>query len=160
MRLLVSGILVLLTALRAGAHTPASATGSQASTPSRAPDTFTYDAGGRRDPFLSIVGSGVERRPEPARGEGAAGLTIGEISLRGIVQGRGVLIAIVQGPDTKTYLVHQGDEFADGTITSITLQGLVVVQEVNDPLSPVRQREVRKPLRSTERAMPRPFEGR
>ena len=38
----------------------------------------------------------------------------------------------------------------DGTVKSITPQGLVVVQQVNDPLSLVKQREIRKLLRSPE----------
>ena len=58
----------------------------------------------------------------------------------------------LQGPDNRTYIVHQGDKLADGTIKTITPQGLVVIQEVNDPLSLVKQREVRKLLRSLEDA--------
>jgi predicted ATPase len=46
--------------------------------------------------------------------------------------------------------VHTGDKFLDGTIRSITPQGLIVVQEVTDPLSLVKQREIRKLLRSLE----------
>ena len=40
----------------------------------------------------------------------------------------------------------------DGTIKTVTLQGLIVIQEVKDPLSLVKQREVRKLLRSLEDA--------
>ena len=40
----------------------------------------------------------------------------------------------------------------DGTIKAVTPQGLVIVQDVNDPLSLVKQREVRKLLRSLEDA--------
>ena len=68
------------------------------------------------------------------------------------MQSRGALIAMIQGPDNKTYIVHQGDKLLDGTIKTITPQGLVIVQEVNDPLSLVKQREVRKLLRSLEDA--------
>ena len=118
------------------------------------PDTYTYDAGGRRDPFLSLVGTGAEPGLGSSRVEGAAGLTVGEITVRGIVQSRGVLIAMVQGPDNKTYVVHQGDKFVDGSVKSITPLGLVIVQEMHDPLSLVKQREIRKQLRSTEGAKP------
>ena len=59
---------------------------------------------------------------------------------------------MVQGPDKKTYIVRQGDKFLDGTIKSVTPQGLIIVQEVNDPLSLVKQREIRKLLRSLEDA--------
>jgi Tfp pilus assembly protein PilP len=99
---------------------------------------------------VSLVRTGPEPRLETVRAEGATGLTVGDISVRGIMQGRGVLIAMVQGPDNKTYLIHQGDKFVDGTVTSITSQGLVVAQPVNDPFSGVKQREIRKLLRSSE----------
>ena len=79
-------------------------------------------------------------------------MALGEISVRGIMQSRGALVAMIQGPDNKTYIVHGGDKLADGTIKTITPQGLIVIQEVNDPLSLVKQREVRKLLRSLEDA--------
>ena len=79
-------------------------------------------------------------------------MTVSEISVRGVMQSRGALIAMIQGPDNKTYLVHQGDKLLDGAIKTITPQGLIVIQEVNDPLSLVKQREIRKLLRSLEDA--------
>jgi Tfp pilus assembly protein PilP len=116
-----------------------------------AQSAYTYQREGRRDPFLSLVGAGTEARtPGVRRGEGPAGMTVAEIQVRGIVQSRGELVAMVHGPDNRTYLVHQGDKLADGFIKTITPQGLVIVQEVNDPLSLVKQREVRKLLRSLE----------
>jgi type IV pilus assembly protein PilP len=113
---------------------------------------YKYNPEGRRDPFLSLVGGGGgdPRGTTARRGEGIAGMTVGEISVRGILQSRGSLIAIVQGPDNKTHLVHPGDKFADGSVQAVTPDGLVIVQEVNDPLSLVKQRVVRKPLRSLE----------
>jgi len=64
----------------------------------------------------------------------------------------GALVAMIQGPDNKTYIVHPGDKLLDGAIKSITPQGLVIEQEVNDPLSVVKQREIRKLLRGLEDA--------
>lgn len=118
------------------------------------PESYSYNPEGRRDPFLSLIGSGVgdQRTSGSRRTEGAAGMLLNEISVRGIVQSGGTLVAMVEGPDKKTYIVHAGDKLADGTIRSITPQGLVVIQEVNDPLSLVKQREVRKLLRSLEDA--------
>ena len=57
---------------------------------------------------------------------------------------------MVQGPDNKSYVVLEGDKFLDGTVQSVTPEGLVIVQEVNDPLSLVKQRVIRKLLRSLE----------
>jgi Tfp pilus assembly protein PilP len=135
-------------------QTPSTTAGQPpAPTPEAPPaETYTYQPEGRRDPFVSLMGTGAEPRVTSKRGDGAAGMTLAEISVRGIVQSRGELVAMVQGPDNKTYIVHQGDKLADGTIKTITPQGLVVIQEVNDPLSLVKQREVRKLLRSLEDA--------
>jgi Tfp pilus assembly protein PilP len=139
------------------AKPPATAPGPAAqpatpAVPPPPPETYTYQAEGRRDPFLNLVGTGTETRATSRKGEGPAAMMVAEISVRGVVQSRGELVAMVHGPDNKTYIVHQGDKFADGTIKSITPQGLVIVQEVNDPLSLVKQREIRKLLRSLEDA--------
>ena len=117
-----------------------------------AQEAYTYRPEGRRDPFTNLVGAGPKGEVTLRKGEGAAGLTVAEVSVRGVMQSRGALVAMVEGPDKKTYIVHQGDKLLDGTIKSITPQGLVVVQEVNDPLSLIKQREVRKMLRSLEDA--------
>ena len=131
---------------------PAAATPApQAPQPQAPPtDTYAYQPAGRRDPFLSLIGTGSESRQASRRGDGPSGMTLAEISVRGIMQSRGALVAMIQGPDNKTYIVHQGDKLLDGTIKSVTPQGLIVIQEVNDPLSLVKQREVRKLLRSLE----------
>jgi Tfp pilus assembly protein PilP len=117
-----------------------------------AQEAYTYRADGRRDPFLSLVGQGSESKLTSRRGEGPSGLTVGEVSVRGIMQSRGSLVAMIQGPDNKTFIVHSGDKLLDGTIKSVTPQGLIIVQEVNDPLSLSKTREVRKLLRSLEDA--------
>jgi len=140
--------------------TPATSTAGQgAATPADTPeagptpaDGYTYQPEGRRDPFTNLLGTGNETRSGVKRNEGPAGLTVGEISVRGVLESRGALIAMIEGPDKKTYVVHTGDKFLDGTIRSITPQGLVIVQEVNDPLSLVKQREIHKLLRSLESA--------
>ncbi len=129
---------------------PATAEAAQPVKPAAPPEAYTYESGGRRDPFINLLGTGSEPSLTSKRGEGPGGLTVAEISVRGIVQSRGTLIAMVQGPDKKTILVHQGDKFVDGTVKTITPQGLVIVQEVNDPLSLIKQREIRKQLRSFE----------
>ncbi len=160
---LFSGVIVLIACLHtavANAQTPAPApvkpapapaAQSPAATPPQQ-EAYTYRAEGRRDPFLNLLGSGAEGRSTSRKGEGPGGMTVGEISVRGIMQSRGALVAMIQGPDNKTYIVHQGDKLLDGTIKTITPQGLVIVQEVNDPLSLIKQREVRKLLRSLEDA--------
>ena len=100
---------------------------------------------------MSLLGTGVDNS-QGKKGSGASAFTLAEISVRGIIQSKGQLLAMVQAPDDKTYVVHQGDKLADGVIKTVTPQGLVVIQDINDPLSVQKQREVRKLLRSLEDA--------
>jgi Tfp pilus assembly protein PilP len=97
---------------------------------------------------MNLLGTGGG--PTSRKGEGPSGIAVAEISVRGVLQSRNGLIAMVQGPDNKTYIVHQGDKLLDGSIKTITAQGLVIEQDVNDPLSVVKQREVRRLLRGLE----------
>jgi Tfp pilus assembly protein PilP len=138
------------------APAPPPAAGGQAQPaaqpPKAAGEGYTYEPENRRDPFITLVGTGLETTAVVKKGEGPAGMLVSEISVRGIMQSKGAYVAMVEGPDKKTYVVHSGDRLADGTIKSIIPTGLVIIQEVNDPLSLVKQREVRKLLRSLEDA--------
>lgn len=116
-------------------------------------DGYSYQADGRRDPFMNLLGSGAPPRDSGGRrGDGLAELLIGDVSVRGILQTQQALVAMVQAPNKKTYLVHNGDHFLDGVVKSVTPQGLVILQDIDDPLSLVKQRETRKLLRSLEDA--------
>jgi Tfp pilus assembly protein PilP len=133
---------------------PAAEAGTPAEAPPKpvVPENYTYEPAGRRDPFVTLLGAGADPRLTSRKGEGPTGMTVAEISVRGVLQSRDGLIAMVQGPDNKTYIVHPGDKLLDGAIKSIIPQGLVIEQEVKDPLSVVKQREVRKLLRGLEDA--------
>jgi hypothetical protein len=85
---------------------------------------------------------------EAARIAGLAGLSIDEIAVRRIVQRPGEFTAMVQGQNGKIYSVRRGDKLADGTVRAINADGLVIIQEVSDPLALVKQREVTKRLQS------------
>jgi Tfp pilus assembly protein PilP len=84
------------------------------------------------------------------RPDGIPGLTVDEVAVRGIVQNRGAFVAMVQAPDGKSYTVRPGDRLFDGVVKAVTSTAVIFVQQVNDPLSLVKQREIRKPLRPTE----------
>lgn len=117
-----------------------------------AAEPYTYNPQGRRDPFVSLLTRGTDNKTLQGtkKAEGLGGLSVAELSVRGVMQSRGGYVAILQGPDNKTYLAHPSDRLIDGTIKSISERGLVIVQEVNDPLSLVKQREVRKGLRALD----------
>jgi Tfp pilus assembly protein PilP len=117
------------------------------------PDEYSYRADGRRDPFLGLAAAaGTSAVGSAKRADGPGAFMVGEISVRGVVQSKSSFIAMIKGPDNKTYLIHQGDKLADGVVKTVTPQGLVVLQDISDPLSAQKQREVRKLLRSLEDA--------
>ena len=159
MRTLALSLVVLgVTAVAVAApQTPAPAAPPTTQAPPQVPapspaDTFTYNPDGRRDPFVSLLTKGGERHvPRPGQDlEGVAGLAVEELTVRGIVSSPTGLMAMVQSPDRKTYLVRQNDKLLDGIVKSVTPEGLVILQEVNDPLSLVKQKEVRKMLHGNE----------
>ena len=116
-----------------------------------APDEYSYDQAGRRDPFVSLLSRGADAGPG-RKATGLSSLSTSDLMLRGVLQSRGAHVALVSGPDGKTYSARANDRLLDGVIRSVTPQGLVIVQDVNDPLSLVKQREVRKGLRAAEDA--------
>jgi type IV pilus assembly protein PilP len=116
--------------------------------PAPASGAYTYNPEGRRDPFLSLVGRGSD--PNRVRPLGVTGLLINEVSIKGIVKDRSGYVAMIQGPDNKTFVVKAGDRLMDGTVKSIIQDGVVFSQDVNDPLSLVKQKEIRKTLRTIE----------
>ena len=111
-----------------------------------APDAYHYDPQGRRDPFQSLIGPAPKLQPGQ-RPPGPAGFLIDEIKLQGVVKTRQQgLVAMINGPDTKGYLIKVGDKVLDGEVIRITSNSLVFRQEVNDPTRIERFREVVKDL--------------
>lgn len=186
MRTFQMGVVIGMLAATASAQTPAPQPPATATTPAQAPargtaptptrgaalqtpsaiappaapppPTYTYQAGGRRDPFRSLLPPIRTASAVPAGAtppgliEGPKDINVSDLTVRGVLQSGSTYLAMVQGPNGKTYVVHQGDSLRNGTIRSITPQGLVIVQEISDPLSTQKQREVRKLLRSFEEA--------
>ena len=117
------------------------------------PQGFNYTPEGRRDPFVSLLRRGAdEHANNGSRVGGLAGIASSEVSLRGTLISHGGYVGILQGLDNKSYIVRVGDKLLDGSIRSITADAMVILQQVNDPLTLEKQREVRKLLRQTEEA--------
>jgi type IV pilus assembly protein PilP len=141
------------TAAPTPAPAPAPAPGSAAVPEPESPG-YTYNPEGRRDPFVSLLrrgGAGLGPTIG-ARPAGLGGLETAEVTLKGTIQSQSGYVGILEGSDNKTYIVRAGDKLLDGTVRSITQNALVILQQVNDPLSLEKQREVRKVLRQTDEA--------
>lgn len=156
-------LLVLLSAVllagTASAQTPAppsAAAPTQAAADAHLPTPpadFTYSAGGRRDPFATLVRSGKSSVSVPSdmRPAGAAGLLVDELTVKGILLTNGTFVAMVSGPGpSQTYSVRAGSKLFDGTVRAIDARSVVILQQVTDPLSVQKQREVRILLRTQE----------
>jgi Tfp pilus assembly protein PilP len=118
--------------------------------PSR--DGYTYSPAGRRDPFISLSkpvtpdedGASRPRRP------GIEGFMLQETSLKGVVKTADGWMVVLEGPDRKAYFVRVGQRLHDGVLTAIDAAGLTFRQEITDPLSPAKSREVRRLLHSAQ----------
>lgn len=122
---------------------------------------YSYNPGGRRDPFVSLQKPVAADRGPKSRKPGMEGFLIQEIALKGIVRtgggGTGVaakpgFIAVFLGTDGKSYFVTNGQRLFDGVITAVEAGSVSFLQEVTDPLSPVKSREVKKSLNASEEA--------
>jgi Tfp pilus assembly protein PilP len=110
-----------------------------------APEAYHYDPQGRRDPFQSLIGPAPKRTSGQV--PGPPGFLIDEIKLQGIVKTKQQgLVAMVNGPDNKGYLIKVGDKVLDGEVIRITGTSVVFRQEVNDPTRIERFREVVKDI--------------
>jgi Tfp pilus assembly protein PilP len=139
--------LTVATTAAPAASAPAAAAGA----PALEPQGYTYDPQGRRDPFVSLLRRGSEvQHASGSRPSGLAGLETSEVTLKGTIASQGAYVGILQGSDNKTYIVKAGDKLLDGTIRVINPESMVIAQQVTDPLSLEKQREVRKLLRQTE----------
>ena len=114
-----------------------------------APGSYSYTAQGRRDPFVSLLKPVSESGPGKRR-PGMEGFLIQEVALKGIVKDSKGFTAMLLGTDGKSYFVKVGQRLFDGVITAIDASTVTFRQEVTDPLSSVRSRDVKKTLYPSE----------
>jgi len=95
---------------------------------------LTYEAKGRRDPFVAVRVTTDK-----------VGLDIGTLKLAGIIQGRQP-VALLEGADGLGYILKGGDVLGNGRVTDITansvsfaVSGRVGQRETNLTLRLVRE---------------------
>ena len=129
--------------------TPSATTGTNTPAPLPA-QPYTYDPQGRRDPFVSLLSRGSDPGSATARPPGLPGMLVSEVTVKGIVRDRTGFIAMVQGTSKQTHIVRSGEKLMDGTVKAITADTVVFSEDVHDPLSMVKQKEVRKSVRPAD----------
>lgn len=112
---------------------------------------WTYDPQGRRDPFISLRDRATSASTTQNRPPGLPGVTVNEIVIRGIARSGNEFVALAQAPDGRSFQLRRNARLFDGVVKQITIDAVVFTQEVNDPLSLVKQREVRKTMRTGDR---------
>jgi len=115
------------------------------------PSAGTYSPAGRRDPFVSLI-KGLQGEGATSRGKkaGLEAFLIQEVALKGIVKTPEGFVAMLLGTDGKSYFPRVGARLFDGQIVAIDQSSVTFRQEVTDPLSPVRTRDLKKSLHPSE----------
>jgi type IV pilus assembly protein PilP len=116
------------------------------------PTGYAYNPQGRRDPFVSLLKPVSADQGARTRRPGMEGFLIQEVALKGIVKDKSGYVAMLLGTDGKSYFVKSGQRLFDGVITAIDAATVTFRQEITDPLSTVRSREVKKTLYPSEEA--------
>jgi Tfp pilus assembly protein PilP len=108
---------------------------------------YTYDPGGRRDPFKSLLAAQERTEQKGPRPAGIPGLLIDELTLTGIFKtGKGWVAQVQASNKDKSHLLRVGDQLFDGDVVSISANEVVFKQIVSDPTALKPFREVSKRL--------------
>ncbi|ANM28546.1 hypothetical protein ABI59_01305 [Acidobacteria bacterium Mor1] len=98
-------------------------------------ERFSYDPGGRRDPFISLFERTKGEGPRTAC-KGIGCMTVDEIDLVGIVEdSKSGDVAFFNGSDNRGYFLRVGDGVYDASMISIDARKGIVTfrQQVDDP---------------------------
>jgi len=105
-----------------------------------------YQASGR-DPFVPLVAP-PSTSPAAAlvapRAPGLAGQAVADVELKGIIASGSTRLALLAGPDGKTYLARVQDRLHDGVVRRIEADAVVLLTTAGPQQA---SREVRKLLR-------------
>lgn len=134
MRLSTTCLLLLAGALAAQVRpAPAQVRGRPSAERSETPDSRSLPhppsqaAAGSRDPFVDPFRRNAAAI-EAIRPRGLAGIAVGELILRGLVQVGGSSVAVLESGDGRNYLVRGGEELFDGAVRSVTAGGVTLVR--------------------------------
>lgn len=83
---------------------------------------------GSRDPFADPFRRSAAPEP-PARPRGLAGVDVDALTLRGLVRIGGAWIAVIEsGAAGRSHLLRGGERLFDGTVRSVTAEGVEIVR--------------------------------
>lgn len=150
MKALAAVVAVLLTAVVASAQELPIGAHVGNNVPGDAAPGSSYDDGGRRDPFVTLL---VPKKAAPTPSAsvrpkaGLAGVSLADVSVRGIVHNGAVVVALLEGPGGRSFVARSKDRLQDATIKSIDADGVTFAQQVIDAVGTAHARDIRKSLR-------------
>jgi Tfp pilus assembly protein PilP len=107
-----------------------------------------YEGQSRRDPFAPLVSPPTPQvatgAAAPRRAPGLAGMTAADVVLKGIISSGATRMALLEGPDGKTYLARAADRLHDAVVRRIDADAVVLLTNATPRGG---GRELRKPLR-------------
>lgn len=101
----------------------------------------------RRDPFRAIVVKKAEAEIPAQLPPGKAGLVIGQLQVQGIARSiDGTWIAVVDNNTNRAYFLREGDKLYNGTVSAISPDRVVFMEETTNARGQKSTREVVKRL--------------
>jgi hypothetical protein len=89
---------------------------------------YSYDPGGRRDPFVSLLGGTKSKTASIPKGA----LTVADAKVVGITRAKEGFVAIIIGSDKKARFMKEGDKLFDGQIIQIQEDRVIFRQDLTD----------------------------
>jgi hypothetical protein len=109
----------------------------------------SYDSGGRRDPFASLVtprrsatGSEGGRARPPA---GLAGVALADVIVRGVLRNGNTMLAILEGPNRQSYVSRVNDRLLDASVARIDADGVIFAEQAERGTAPNHLRKSLRP---------------
>ncbi|MDQ7786493.1 MAG: pilus assembly protein PilP [Thermodesulfovibrionales bacterium] len=106
-------------------------------------ETVTYDARGRRDPFLPLIQVSKEKPKKKAGASPIESYGIDELSLLAIAWDKDKFYALVMLPDRKTYTITEGMALGlqGGKVEKITNNTVLIREYIKDYRGEIKPRD-------------------
>jgi Tfp pilus assembly protein PilP len=100
----------------------------------RRPEVYDYNAGGRRDPFTSLIAIAKEKQIRKKSPNPMENFAVNEIRLSAIVWAKNHYYALITLPDNKSYTITEGMTLGlfGGKVEKITKDSVMVREHIRD----------------------------
>jgi hypothetical protein len=106
-----------------------------------------YEDGNRRDPFTSLIAAkaGYSSGPGVPAVPGLPGLALADVTVRGVVRSGENILAILEGPNQKSYVARPKDRLRDASVQTIDTTGVIFAEQLAPGMRPTTVRKTIRP---------------